>query len=68
MRDIADKEYVSLGEAVELGLIPSKTWFYNHKPDDFPHGVKSTDSAQGRWYFKKSDLIDYMESRKRPVN
>ena len=67
MRDISEKEYVSLGEAVELGLIPSKTWFYNHKPDDFPHGFRTVDSKQGRWYFKTDDLRQYNESRMRPV-
>ena len=65
--ELADKEYVSVSEAVELGLIPSKTWFYNQKPDDFPKGFRTVESPQGRWYFKTDDLRDYNERRMRPV-
>jgi hypothetical protein len=66
--DLAEKIYISLDEAVRLGPIASKTWFYHNRPDDFPHGFKPTDSASGRWYFKKNDLVDYIEGRIRPVN
>jgi hypothetical protein len=66
--DLAQKEYVSVAEAVQLGLIPSKSWFYNHKPDDFPNGFRTVDSPQGRWYFKTADLREYNEGRMRPVH
>jgi hypothetical protein len=63
--DLAEKIYISLDEAVRLGLIPSKRWYYNNKPDEFPPGFKTTNTAQGHWYFKKSDLVDYIEARMR---
>ena len=64
---LLQKEYISLLEAVQMGLIPSQRWFYNNVPADFPNGFKTTDSAQGRWYFKTVDLREYNESRMRPV-
>ena len=30
-----------------------------------PPGFKTTNTAQGHWYFKKSDLVDYIEARMR---
>ena len=66
--DLAKRIYIRLDEAVPLGLIPSKRWFYNHKPDEFFPGFKTPDTAQGHWYSKKSDLVDYIEGRMGPVN
>jgi len=68
MRDVNEKEFISVAEAVRLGLIPSKTWFYHNRPDDFPKGVRTVDSPQGRWYFKTNDLREYWEQRMQPVN
>lgn len=60
--DLAEKECVSIAEAVQLDLIPSKSWFYNKKPNDFLHGFRTVDSPQGRWYFKTADLREYNEA------
>ena len=63
-----EPEYIGMRGAFARGLIPSKSWYYQKRPLDFPRAFKLKDERYGQLRFSLKELRQFNEIQPRINN